>query len=40
MVYHKEPNVKKGGPKGNMKAKGKVLDAIVRLIVNEPWLSD
>ena len=39
MVYHKGPNVKKSGPKGNRKAKGDVFDMIVRLIEKEPWLS-
>jgi len=39
MPYHKGPGVKKSGPKGPWKAKGKVLEAIVKLDQDRPGLS-
>ena len=38
MLYHKGPGVKKSGPKGPRKAKGKVLDFIIKLFEDEPQL--
>ena len=39
MPYHKGPGVKKSGPKGPWKARGKVLETIVRLNQDKPGLS-
>lgn len=38
MPYHKGPGVKKSGPKGPMKAKGDVLDLILKAFEDEPQL--
>ena len=39
MPYHKGPGVKKSGPKGPWKAKGKVLETLVRVNQEKPWLT-
>lgn len=39
MPYHKGPGIKKSGPKGPWKAKGKVLDLIIKLSEDEPQLT-
>jgi transposase len=36
MVYHKGPGVKKSGPKGPRKIKGKVLDALLDELERHP----
>jgi hypothetical protein len=36
MVYHKGPGVKKSGPKGPRKIKGKVLDALLQELERHP----
>ncbi len=39
IVYHKGPGVKKSGPKGPIKIKGPVLEAIYSEIESEPSLT-
>ena len=39
MPYHKGAGSKKSGPKGPWKAQGKVLEAIMQLDQEKPWIS-